>query len=246
MAEPLFTTLLTPIKDNADQSVYTTDSISPTANRLLFLAVTQKHASSDQAAPTITGGGVATWTQVGTVNSTRRRLSVFRALTGSSPGSGQITITLPATMGSVGWHVVEVADCLLTGTNGSDAIPQAVVTDSDTTGTACVLTLGTAWASADSRALSFFYGTSGSTPTWTPTESGFTSLGTFASGSADNAGNYAAFYGRGATLEIGASTSISADIRVALGIEIAGAIDPETGLSAYPRVRRLTLAGGLN
>jgi hypothetical protein len=250
MAVPLFTTLIVPVKDTVDQSAYTTDSIAPTANRLLFLAVCQKHASTDQAAPTVSGGGVATWTQVGTVNDGgRRRLTVFRALTGASPSSGEITITMAATMGSAAWHVVEVADCLLTGTNGADALPQAVVTDSDLTGALSVLTLGSAWADADSRGLSFFYGSSGSSGiTWTPTEAGFTSLGSFSSGTGDNAGNYAALHGRnGTVLELGASSS-QTDIRVALGFEVAGAGDEAATPVTfdYPRVRQTGLNGRLN
>jgi hypothetical protein len=138
---------------------------------------------------------------------------------------------------------------VLTGTNGADALPQAVATDSDTSGSTSVLTLGSAWANDDSRGLSFFYGNSGTSGvTWTATETGFTTLGSLVSGASDNAGNWGSFHGRNsASVELGASSSIS-DIRVALGFEVAGADDEAaTAVTfAYPRVRQTGLNGRLN
>lgn len=247
MAAPTFTNLIAPFRDTADQSSYVTASVTPTANRLLFLAVSQKHASTDQAAPTVQGGGVSTWTQVSTITAgTRRRLTVFRALTGGSPTSGAITITMPAVMGSVNYHLVEVNDCVLTGTNGADAIPQAAATDSDTTGTVTTLLLSTAWTHADNRGLSFFYNSDGGSGTsYAANDTGFTSLGSAVGGSSDNAGHIAGFYGRnGSNLDLGATYSSAGTIRVGIGIEIAAAV--AANVAAYTRVRRRTLSGGLN
>jgi hypothetical protein len=244
MAVPVFSALLPAVRDQNDQSVYTTASITPTANKVLFLAVGQKHTASDQAAPTVSGGGVATWTQVSTVNSTRRRLTVFRAETGAAPTSGAITITLAATLASMAWAVIEVEDSKRSGTNAADAVVQSI-TDANTAGTAIGLPLSGAWANADSQGLTFIYYSSGGSGPVVPGV-GLTSLGGVEGGSADNAGGMEAFYGRnGSSQEIGVTLDGS-DISLGIGLEIAGYEDVFVPIVQLTPFRTRGINGNLN
>lgn len=232
----------------ADQSVYTTSSITPTANRVLLLAVSQTHASTGQDAPTVSGGGVSTWTQQETVVvGSKRRLTVFRAHTGSSPTTEQLTITMPTTMASAAWYVVEIEDCQTGGTNGADAVVQSA-SHASTNGTTANVTLGTAWAGVDNRAVTLTAIANSSAAIAAIEASGFAALGNVGEGSGDNAQNVDALVGRnGASLEVGFSVA-SSYVKGAIGFEIAGADDPAAPAVAitYPAIRTRALNGGLN
>ena len=71
-----------------DATSYATASITPTANKLVLLAVFNRVAAGTANAPTATGCGL-TWVQVATSLGTTalRRLTLFRAL-GSAPSAG--------------------------------------------------------------------------------------------------------------------------------------------------------------
>lgn len=110
-----------------DAASYATSSISPSASRLVLAVVVNTHGSN-ATLPTISGGGMTTWTQVSTVqfNGTLRRITVFRALQ-TSPGSGTLTIDFGGTTQiRCNWSVVQFTGIQTTGTNGADAIVQAV------------------------------------------------------------------------------------------------------------------------
>jgi hypothetical protein len=107
-------TLLTSNYDNANQTSYTTASISPAANSLLLMwvydAITTPIVS--KGVPT---GLSLTWEEIGTraQDDGEKRLSLFIAQCGGSPGSGTITIT-EADMGggttAIGcaWSIIQV------------------------------------------------------------------------------------------------------------------------------------------
>jgi hypothetical protein len=173
-------------------------------------------------------------------------MTLFRALTGGSPSSGAITIDFGGqTQNICGWHVVSVDGALLTGTNGADALGQALVSDGATTGTAITLVLADPWESADSRGLVFLYKAS-SSATFSMNASGFTQLGNTSS----SAYGYAtAYHGRDADdLILSATASTGSGTYLGIGVEVAGAADdvatPVT--FDYPRVRQTGLNGRLN
>jgi hypothetical protein len=128
-------TLLTSGSSTADQQVCTTESITPAANALVTVAVLGHSTTRAAASPTVSGGGMAAWTQVATVAfdsvaEPHKRLSVFRALM-SSPGSGPITITFATTQATCQWIVAQWTGVDTSGTNGSRAIVQTATARGD-------------------------------------------------------------------------------------------------------------------
>lgn len=119
----------------------TTASISPTANRLILVAISQRTGITENPnEPTLSGNGL-TWVKIRSIitdssGSSRRRLSLFRSL-GASPSSGAITIDCGGQSNSgVIWIVDEFAGVDTSGTNGSGAVVQSgeVIDESITTG----------------------------------------------------------------------------------------------------------------
>jgi Invasin, domain 3/Calcineurin-like phosphoesterase len=128
-------TLLTSGNGTDNVKVYTTASISPAANALITVAVLGHRASAASAAPTLTGGGMTSWSQVASVafdsvGGPLKRLTVYRALS-SAPGSGPITITFPSTLSNAQWIVSQWSGVDATGTNGAGAIVQSVSVSGD-------------------------------------------------------------------------------------------------------------------
>ena len=114
-------------KSESNTTVYTTGTFQPAGNSLVLLAVASKSVSSgDNVVPTVTGNGL-TWVEVDNEipQANYTRLTVFRAM-GSSPTSGQATITFSATQDSILWDIQEFANVDTSGTNGSGAIVQTV------------------------------------------------------------------------------------------------------------------------
>lgn len=129
---------LTTSSSITDATSYATASISPTANRLVLLAVANAVTSGTPNAPTATGASM-TWTQVTTVTTTQTRLTLFRALS-SSPGSGAITIDFAGqTQTSCQWQISQFSGVITSGTNGADAIVQSATNNG--TGTSGTTTL---------------------------------------------------------------------------------------------------------
>ena len=120
-------TLLTSGHDVNNQSVYTTASIAPAANALVTVAVLTHQSSSAAPSPTLTGGGMASWTVVASVayngNTPLDRLTIYRAMS-ASPGSGPITITSSVTVSNCQWIVSQWGGVDGSGSNGSGAIVQ--------------------------------------------------------------------------------------------------------------------------
>ena len=111
-------------------SYSTTSSYAPTADRLLIAVVRNvNNLVTDPATPTFSGNGL-TWTQVFTYlpdpTGTKSRITVFAALTGSSPTSGVGTADFGAeTQLGCTVFVEEVDNADVSGT-ALDAIVQAV------------------------------------------------------------------------------------------------------------------------
>lgn len=110
-----------------NQRVYTTASIAPAANALITVAIRMRR-SSGALTPDLSGGGMASWTQVASVDydpiaTPTSRLVVFRAMSGA-PGSGPLTISFTSSISNVEWVVSQWAGVDQTGTNGSGAIGQ--------------------------------------------------------------------------------------------------------------------------
>lgn len=124
-----------------------TDSITPVANRLYLLTVVSRtNITADPNQPTVTGAGL-TWVAIGSVifdttSSSRRRVTLFRAM-GSSPTTEALTIDFGGqTQGSFTWSVDEATGMDTSGTNGSGAIVQSATnTLAPNTGTALEVTL---------------------------------------------------------------------------------------------------------
>jgi hypothetical protein len=123
--------LLTQGHNVNNQSVYTTASIAPAPNTLITVAVTTHQSSAAAPSPTLTGGGMSSWTLVANVaysaSTPLDRVSVYRAMS-ASPGSGPITITSSVTVSNCQWIVSQWSGVDQSGTNGSGAIVQSGTT----------------------------------------------------------------------------------------------------------------------
>ena len=137
------TTSLTSGSDNTDQDVYTTASISPSANALVLAAVVTATNTATERTITLSGNGL-TWVQIDSLNfnpgNPERRVTLFRAL-GPSPSAGAVTITSDGT-NTIGclWSIVEFSGVDISGTNGSGAIVQSA--NNTANATSITVTLG--------------------------------------------------------------------------------------------------------
>ncbi|HMH83738.1 MAG TPA: invasin domain 3-containing protein, partial [Gemmatimonadales bacterium] len=121
-------TLLTVGTNIVNQTVYTTASIAPAANTLITVTVLEHNATSAPPSPTLSGGGMTTWTEVASVtfdvlSTPHRRLTIFRAMS-AAPGSGPITITSSVAVSHCQWIVSQWAGVETGGVNGIGAIVQ--------------------------------------------------------------------------------------------------------------------------
>ncbi len=108
---------------------YTTASVSPAANRLILVWVGHQVASGGMNATALSGLGL-TWDLVDSfVDSTtgNRRVSLFRALSATTPTPGTLTISFASGQTALrcGWSVTEFGGVDTTGTNGANAIVQS-------------------------------------------------------------------------------------------------------------------------
>ncbi len=127
-------TVLTTASNGSNQTVYTTASIAPAANALVMVAVLGRR-SSGALTPTVSGGGISTWTQVASVDydpvgTPASRLVLFRGMS-ALPGSGPITLTFSSGMSNAIWTVSQWTGVDQTGTNGSGAIGQTGTANGD-------------------------------------------------------------------------------------------------------------------
>ena len=121
----IITTLLTGYENNVDQNSYTTTaSISPVANALTLLWVSQT-ATAANGPTSFSGAYSGNWTLVrDRANAGTHRLSCYRALTTSTPTPGQVTVNFASGDTTNGVHifVTQHVDIDTSGSNGSGAI----------------------------------------------------------------------------------------------------------------------------
>lgn len=158
---------LTSSVNGADQSSYTTASITPTANACVLVAVgnrTNTNYVGGPNIPTLTGNGL-TYVQVvtrssgaTTTTSVPSRITIFRAM-GAAPTSGAITIDLAGqTQTHTSWSVTEFTGADTSGTHCSGGIVQSNSTNSAIAGAStspATVTLGSVPASANNATLSW-------------------------------------------------------------------------------------------
>lgn len=145
-------------RSSVDGSSFVTASGAPTGNRLQLFAVSAINAAaSTPAAPTLSGGGITTWTEVTSIaydtgGSNRGRITLFRALE-ASPGSGTVTITFGESHTNCEWSWCEFDGIDTGGTNGANAIVQSATNSA--TATSLTVTLA-AFGSADNATYGAF------------------------------------------------------------------------------------------
>ena len=127
--------LLTAGTNPTNQKVYTTAAIGPASNTLITVAVLGHNSTSAPPSPTLSGGGMTTWTEVASVvfdavATPHRRLTIFRAMS-AAPGSGPITITFSVNLSHCQWIVSQWAGVETSGVNGAGAIGQTGSTSGD-------------------------------------------------------------------------------------------------------------------
>ena len=138
-------TLLTAGNNTVNQKVYTTPSIAPASNALITVAVMGHNSTSATASPTLSGGGMTTWTVVGTVTfdavaTPHKRLTIYRAMS-ATPGSGPLTITWSGSQSNCQWIVSQWTGVDGSGLNGAGAIGQTAATSGDA-GNGLLVTVG--------------------------------------------------------------------------------------------------------
>ena len=150
-------TALTSGESAADDTAYVTASITPTANRLVLVAVASRVSTSPPESPTLSGNGL-TWVEVGTITGTgasTRRITLFRSM-GAAPSAGAITIDFAGNIQiGAAWSVVEFAGIDTSGANGAGAIVQTA-TNNVGAATSLTVTLA-AFSSADNGAYGAFF-----------------------------------------------------------------------------------------
>jgi hypothetical protein len=127
-------TLLTSGVVLTNQNTTTTASISPAPNTLVTIAVLS-HRSTATISPTVTGGGMASWDLVASVDFDtlalpHRRLSIYRAMS-AAPGSGPLTFTFTNQVSNLEWSVSQWDGVETSGVNGAGAIVQTGATRAD-------------------------------------------------------------------------------------------------------------------
>lgn len=120
--------LLTVGADPVNQKVFTTAAIFPAPDALVTVAVLSHRTPSATASPTLSGGGMSTWTEVATVTFDTlavplKRVTIFRAMS-AAPGSGPITITFANGVSNAEWIVSQWDGVETSGSNGAGAIVQ--------------------------------------------------------------------------------------------------------------------------
>lgn len=239
---PLFTHLQTD-RLSADQTAYTTpSSIAPVADALVLAGFSSAVSAGNPNVPTVSGGGVASWSVhlsfLRTSPNGLRRITLLRALTGSAPSSGQVTFDLAGQTQLMGdWSLVQVTQCLLTGTNGANAIRQTKT--GEVGGTSQTLTFDAAWGHADNRAFGAF---ALSANRGIAAGAGMTLLGSIGGGSDGSA--LGTLAGRdGSSLSVTATQDGASANWLSIIAEIVGASDGAS--RTYPRMTRRRLPGGL-
>lgn len=147
--------------DNATgASSFSTASWTPPSNNLVFACVYSRTAiTTNPNQPTASGNGL-TWVVVNsivfdTTSSSRRRITIFRAM-GSSPSTGATTFDFGGqTQTGASWIVDTFTGMDTGGTNGSAAVVQSVTNKDEPGGTTLTVTLA-AFGSSSNATYGFF------------------------------------------------------------------------------------------
>jgi hypothetical protein len=151
--------LLTSAYDAANATSYTTASVSPAADSLLLIFVTDTitAAIAPKAVPT---GLSLTWEELGTRTTTAddRRVSAYIAQCGGTPGSGTITLTENdqgggTTATSCTWSVIQITGHHVVSPVRQVAFPQSLSTAATTSAS---FVLPATAADSNSRAFAWF------------------------------------------------------------------------------------------
>ena len=158
-------------------TIYNLDSVTPTANNLLLLAVlSESVAENDGAVPSSVTGNGLTWVLIASATTdTYGAVSLYRAM-GSSPSAGAVTINFTNTQIGPLWQLSEFSGIDTGGTNGSAAIAQSA-TVAGGVGANLSVTLAAFGASGNGTfgAFGTYLDNGGSSVTHTP-GSGFTEI----------------------------------------------------------------------
>lgn len=123
---PVTATQLTSGGSGTDGTGFTTASISPTAGKLVLMAIFNENAASGtSSAPTSVSGAGLTFTKLieGVTETSWGNFSIWYAC-GASPSSGAITITHGVSKNYCEWSITEFACAASTSDNGLSAIVQ--------------------------------------------------------------------------------------------------------------------------
>lgn len=148
-------TELTTSASTTNAASYATASITPAANKPVYLGVINNQASGTSPTPTATGNGL-TWVLVATVDMVNlsRRLTVFRAL-GATPSAGAVTIDFAGnTQASACWSIQQATGADISGTNGSGSVVQSAAVNNGVAGTT-VAGILSAFGNAKNQHLAF-------------------------------------------------------------------------------------------
>lgn len=148
-------TLLTADPDTSNVSSYVTPSVSPSANALIVVGVWTTDGTS-ATLPTLSSGFTisGSWTQEATIlaSASTRRLTIFSAQTGGSPGSGTITADYGGDA-QTGTIIIAVE---FTGHDTTTPTSQPTTNEGGAGGaTSLSITLGSALSSANDKILAF-------------------------------------------------------------------------------------------
>jgi hypothetical protein len=164
---------------------YNTASITPTANRLVLVAVAHHTTTvTPPTTPTLSGNGL-TWVQVATITyntlaTPHCRVTVFRAM-GASPTSGTVTISFGSDgQNNCAWSIDEFDGVDTSGTNGSGAVVQSNTNNASSTSVSITLS---AFGSTNNATYGAF-GCGSNGITWS-VGSGFSALDSHPSGVED-------------------------------------------------------------
>ena len=159
-------TLLEASSNMTNQTVYTTGSVTPAANSLIIVAVTQS-SSIAHAAPTLSGNNLTyveisgATTEFDVIATPLKRITLFRAM-GASPSAGAITITFANAQSRALWSIHQFTNVDTSGTNGSGAVVQAANNRGDGV-TSLIVTLGTLGAADNATFGAFSHAASADT-----------------------------------------------------------------------------------
>lgn len=235
-AGPTVTNLYT--RDHAaNNTSYTSDSVSFVAGRVYLLSISS-NAAGTSPVPTLSGTG--SWTQIATAAAASgRRITVWRWAPGS-PASGTITYDFAGNTQNNASVSIEECRTDNGGTNGADAIVQSATNNNDAGSNTMSVTLA-AFASATNGTVAFFANNNGATATTPGT--GFTELADFrvsgessrhyvewradndTSADATTTGNPAWV---GVAVELKAETKSGAGA-ISQGTEVGGRVTPTSG-----------------